>query len=103
MSDVYYNPEAFGLIQVAQHDFSDGNYEFDYRVIWEDKDGNLLTARDAGCSCPSPFEDYTRIEDIDKFNLDDLITEANNEQSEHYNGDSLSDWREELRRLADSH
>lgn len=58
MSDIYYSPEKHGLEKVAEIDFSDGNYCFDYRVVWRRlSDGKLLSARDSGCSCPSPFED----------------------------------------------
>lgn len=45
-------------------DYSSGSYEFDYRVVWRRlSDGVLLTARDSGCSCPTPFE-YIGIPDL---------------------------------------
>jgi len=54
---IYSDPKEFGLEQVAQIDYSDGNYCFDLRVIWRRKrDSKVLSARDSGCSCPSPFE-----------------------------------------------
>lgn len=64
MSTIYYEPGAYGLEEVAQIDYSDGCYQFDYRVVWRRKsDGKLLSGRDRGCSCPSPFEDQ-KIEDL---------------------------------------
>lgn len=58
--NIYYDPEKFGLEQVAEIDFSDGYYQFDYLVVWKDKDDRLYYAEDSGCSCPSPFETFTR-------------------------------------------
>jgi hypothetical protein len=78
--DVYYQPEKFDLTPVAEIDYSDGNYQFDYRVVWKhEPTDRLLTARDSGCSCPSPFEDYTKLEDLDELNFDDLKEEVQKE------------------------
>jgi hypothetical protein len=63
---IYYSPEKHGLEIVAEHDFSDGCYQFDLRVVWKDKKGRLYTARDSGCSCPSPFEDYPNVESLER-------------------------------------
>lgn len=64
----YYNPEAFGLELVAEEDWG-GSYEFDIRVVWlHKKSGELYTARDSGCSCPSPFENYTSLADLERMN-----------------------------------
>lgn len=60
MSNVYYSPEDFDLEPVGDIEYSSGHYEFDTRVVWH-KGGQLYTARDSGCSCPVPFEDYTSI------------------------------------------
>lgn len=67
--DVYYNPEHFGLQIVYERNFSRASYEFDIRVVWKDDQGFLYTARDAGCSCPSPFENYTSIHDLERVPL----------------------------------
>lgn len=41
-------------------DFSNGDYVFDYRVVWRQvATGKLLSGRDHGCSCPSPFENMS--------------------------------------------
>lgn len=66
MSNVYYSPEEFGLEVVGEIEFSDGDYQFDTRVIWKHSSGKLYTARDSGCSCPSPFEEYNKLEDLDE-------------------------------------
>ena len=84
MYNVYYNPEKFGLVIIATIDYSSGSYEFDTRVVWKDKQGNFFTARDSGCSCPTPFEDYS-LENIDRLNLDELQQEVSNETSGEYN------------------
>lgn len=41
--------------------FEDPNadYSFDILCFWATEDGRVFTASDSGCSCPSPFEDYT--------------------------------------------
>lgn len=64
MNNVYYNPEEFGLEIVTQADWSDGYYQFDYFVVWADENHNLYFGEDAGCSCPTPFESYTSISDL---------------------------------------
>ncbi len=47
--NVYYNPKKFGLNEVAFIDYSDGSYQFDYRIVWYDeKNKRLYTARDSG-------------------------------------------------------
>lgn len=74
--DVYYQPEHFGLTQVAEIDYSTGSYEFDLRVIWRHEGGALYTARDAGCSCPSPFEDYQSLESLDRFDISVIEAEV---------------------------
>lgn len=75
--DVYHQPEEFGLAQVADIDYSTGSYEFDMRVVWRHTDtGVLYTARDSGCSCPSPFEDYMSIEQLERASLAELRAEV---------------------------
>ena len=55
--NLYSNPEKFGLTVVGEVDWSDGNYNFDITAVYRRVDGHLAYAEDAGCSCPSPFED----------------------------------------------
>lgn len=74
--DVYYSPEDFALEQIAQLDYSSGSYEFDFRVVWKHESGALYTARDSGCSCPSPFEDYTSLEQLERVDMAFLESEV---------------------------
>lgn len=61
--NAYYNPEKFGLTELGMIDVG-GSYEFDMFIAWIDEDGQLYYAEDSGCSCPSPFEDYTTLESL---------------------------------------
>jgi hypothetical protein len=55
----YYNPETCGLTILGVLEDPGASYSFDTVVVWIDNETNtLLAARDSGCSCPSPFEDY---------------------------------------------
>lgn len=55
--NIYYNPEKFGLIEVAEISWSDESYQFDLTVVWRQKNtGKWFVESDSGCSCPSPFE-----------------------------------------------
>lgn len=63
--DVYYQPEDFGLVTVAQLDLTEPDYSFDMVVVWEHHEyGLVYWAHDSGCSCPSPFEEYTDLEQL---------------------------------------
>lgn len=65
MVNIYYSPEKFGLEPVGEIDWSSGCFEFDYTTVWRDVEtGNLYYGEDAGCSCPSPFEDVRGINDL---------------------------------------
>lgn len=104
MSDynVYNNPEKFDLEWLAEHSFSSEAYQFDYRVVWLHKPtGTLYTARDAGCSCPSPFEDYKSIKSLDVVSLEELRDEAVKESMKNgYNGDPPGAWIEKIKQAA---
>lgn len=77
--NVYYSPEKFDLEPVDEIEYSSGSYEFDTRVVWSHRPtGRLLTARDSGCSCPTPFEDYT-LESLEVVNLAELTREVNDD------------------------
>lgn len=62
--DPYYNPEKFGLEIVVSHDVAP-SYEYDMIVVWRHKEsGRLYVAHDSGCSCYSPFEWLTDMNDL---------------------------------------
>ena len=58
MTGVYYTPGKFGLETVGEAD-DGGGYDFDKFVVWRNQRGEYLWAQDQGCSCPTPFEDYS--------------------------------------------
>jgi hypothetical protein len=62
--NLYYYPEKSGLEIVGEVEFV-GGYEFDKIVVWrETQTGRIGYGEDAGCSCPTPFEDF-ELEDIE--------------------------------------
>lgn len=80
--DVYYQPEKFGLEVVAELALDDEPYSFDILVVWRHSSGLLFSAHDAGCSCPSPFENFTSLEHVDLFDYDEIearVAEAMND------------------------
>lgn len=80
--NIYYNPEVFGLETVAEIDYSDGNYQFNIRVVWRRlSDRKLFTSRDSGYSYPTPFEDET-LETIEPFDYETIRREVLMEVSE---------------------
>ena len=74
---VYYSPEDFDLTTIGEISWDDEPYAFDLTVVWKDKDGNLYWASDSGCSCPSPFEDFTSKDQLETGNLQDFIDYIN--------------------------
>lgn len=63
MSNVYNNPNAYGLTLVGEIELSESDYSFDILAVWRNKEGYYL-GTDSGCSCPTPFEDYKSVEDL---------------------------------------
>lgn len=57
-SNVYYNPEHWGLTKIDELENSTGCYEFDTHILLQHENGTLYYCQDAGCSCPTPFEGY---------------------------------------------
>lgn len=47
--------------------FEDGSldYEFDILAFWA-KDGVVYSASDSGCSCPTPFEDFNSLQELER-------------------------------------
>ena len=56
----HYNPEKLNLEQLQFDD--NGGYDFDMLCFWATETGQIYSAKDAGCSCPTPFEDYEGID-----------------------------------------
>lgn len=64
--DVYYQPEAFGLRPIGMLSDPDQCYGFNDLAVWQHTDGRVFFAHDAGCSCYSPFQDFTSLDDLDE-------------------------------------
>lgn len=64
--DAYYQPEAFGLTVLDVLSEPDLWYEFHMLVAWQHEDGTVYYASDSGCSCPSPFEWATSLDELEK-------------------------------------
>lgn len=81
---VYYNPERLGLEPVGEVDFSDGCYQFDLLAVWKHTDGKLYYAEDQGCSCPSPFEDFTSLDALIEATPHQIAERINERLSSEY-------------------
>lgn len=64
--DPYNQPEKFGLTPVAEVHWDDESYQFNFMAVWVDGNGQLYWATDSGCSCPSPFEDFHSLDELEK-------------------------------------
>ena len=75
--DVYGEPEYFGLDLVAMLQEPDAYYRFNMFGIWRDlKTGQLYYGEDAGCSCPSPFEDFRTVDTLTPGTAQEIIAKA---------------------------
>lgn len=99
MSNVYYDPADFGLTTVGEVEWTDESYEFDLTVVWKDVDGNLYWADDSGCSCPSPFEDFSTIDQLDKGNFFDLVKHLDSRKEKAYSSHAKDEVVDLLSRL----
>lgn len=99
-SDVYCSPESHGLVLVAEIEYSDGDYQFDLRAVWKHtKSGVLYTGTDSGCSCPSPFEDYHSLDQLDVLDYEQLRREVRT-QSRHTTAAERADFLRKVRLAA---
>lgn len=65
MQNYYYDPASAGLEMISFED-ADLSYEFDILAFWATQDGVVYSASDSGCSCPTPFEDCTSLEQLER-------------------------------------
>lgn len=65
-NDLYNQPEQFGLTPIGELNDPDASWSFNDFVVWKHEDGSYYFGEDSGCSCPSPFEDYTSLEKASK-------------------------------------
>lgn len=69
----YYNPEELGLEVVTYLEDPGACYDFDMFAIWFHPEQKVFYyAQDSGCSCPSPFEDYTSLESLTKLDPENV-------------------------------
>jgi hypothetical protein len=100
MANVYYEPKQFDLIPLGDIEFSDEAYQFDTRAFWKhEPTGKLLTARDSGCSCPLPFEDFRGVEELEDLDLAALEAEIKSELRDGYSSTSRAEALKLLREL----
>lgn len=58
--NLYYNTEAFGLESLGSIEVTGADYEFDILAcLYDPKLKAFYLIADSGCSCPTPFEDFT--------------------------------------------
>lgn len=83
--NVYYNPEKWGLAVVAEIEYSDRDFVFDTRVVWQAVDQPVYyTARSSGCSCPTPFEEFGSLAELDRLDIKALESEVREELASEY-------------------
>lgn len=64
MTSAYYHPEHLDLVPVGAVE-DDEPYQFDIVAVWVHVPSRrMFWARDNGCSCPAPFENYTLLEHL---------------------------------------
>lgn len=86
LENIHYHPEAYGLTVVGDIQWGWASYDFDMTIVWQDADGKLYWASDSGCSCPTPFEDFQSLEDLEtggSFQCAKAITDRFTEFSEN--------------------
>ena len=95
LPDVYYQPEAFDLVPVAELDVYEPNYSFDIVAVWKHSPtGQMYMGYDSGCSCPSPFEDYTSLDKLDRLDFAQLEEWVKNAYDQNAKADFLRKVRE---------
>jgi hypothetical protein len=85
-ANVYYNPEKFGLIVIAELEDSQAHYDYDTIVAWRHTDGTVYWQQDSGCSCPTPFEQFGDLASLNRAapDLRDLIAAVDAHQHHTY-------------------
>lgn len=67
MTNFYYDSyEDTGLLTIGEISLYPPDYSFDLLKIWVDPNtGIFYGATSSGCSCPCPFEEYSKVSDLD--------------------------------------
>lgn len=62
---MYYGDLPDGVTFIGDIEWDDEAYQFNMTGIWKTKRGEYWIGDDSGCSCPSPFEDFHSVDDLD--------------------------------------
>ena len=98
MPDVYYSPEKFDLKPYVEVELDEPNYSFDILMVWKHESGKFYWATDSGCSCPSPFEEYTYLESLEELTSANLPVALEILKSVSYEKENASKAMRKLRR-----
>ena len=72
--NVLYSPEACGLRLIGELEDGNAFYTFDTIIVVQDiESGRVYAAHDAGCSCPTPFEDFHSFDDLTEIRTADEL------------------------------
>lgn len=97
--NVYDSPDHYGLELVGDAQWGEANYDFAMTAVWRHKmTGQLYWADDAGCSCPSPFEDFQTVEQLESATKHEVLAHLN--ERENANPGSGMDLIERIASLA---
>ena len=78
MSNIHSSPGDYGLEVLGELDLG-GGWDFDMWVVWwHEESKTAYWGHDSGCSCPSPFEGYYKLEDLEEFTVGSLIVSLPN-------------------------
>lgn len=88
-TNVYYNPEKYGLEVVTEVEWSEPCYSFDTTIVWK-KGKKFYWASDSGCSCPAPFEDYNSLDDLESGTKMAVIKDLQARLEDWYDADFAS-------------
>ena len=89
------------LTEIAEMDLTEPCYDFHLITVWKDSEGKHYWAADSGCSCPEPYEDFTKIEDfnllVTSYDFDKMTEEANTGYSVELTAGFLNTVRDSMR------
>jgi hypothetical protein len=96
-ANIYYDPEKFGLTVIGAIELG-GGWEYDTTVLWKDAQG-FAWAHDAGCSCPTPFEDIN-LTNVSRGSLEEFASYARAKQIHDYTNErEVNDFDRQLQDL----
>lgn len=105
--NVYYEPESCGLRLVASLE-KDLSYEYDTIILVQcAQTGSLWLCHDAGCSCPTPFEEVHSFADMTPLRSErqiDLFIDQHDSDGEYaFRQPDLNEFRRKARAALRKH